>query len=326
VRALVAVVALSAGISSAQHGVADPEPDHEPDIDTGIEVGGRPFRVRTIAPGVLVHVGRHEDAAIGNAADVATLAAVVGERSIALIDAGGSALVAHAWQRAIRAHSDLPISHLVLTHAHPDHVLGAGAFADVPVIVAHAGFAPARAARRAHDAGRFAELLPARAAPTPSIALGVGQVHEIDLGGRRVQVRALPPAHTDHDLIVADPLTGTLFAGDVVVGERLPSLDGDLLGWIQVLERLADRSWQRIVPGHGPPAAPDSLLGPMLAYLVPLRDRVRAAIAAGDSLASQVARAERDDPSRLPDAARWRLYRLHHPFNLTRAWSQLEWE
>jgi len=293
-----------------------------------LQVGARSFTLEPVADGVLVHVGRHRDASVANAADIANLSVVIGERSIALIDPGGSRATAEALKAALREHSELPISHLVLTHAHPDHVFGAGGFAEVPEVFVHAGFERARLARRASDQDRFGPLGVGLPPVVPSVALQAGTVRMIELGARRLRVVALTPAHTDHDLMVIDERTGTLFAGDVVVGERLPSLDGDLLGWIRVLDDIAVMPLQRIVPGHGRPGPPAALLGPMSDYLQRLRDSVRASIARGDSMAAAVAAAERSGaagPIR-DGAQRWRLDRLHHPFNVTRAWSQLEWE
>src|SRR3546814_11404183 len=60
----------------------------------------------------------------------------------------------------------------------------------------------------------------------------------IDLGGRRLQLRAWPTAHTNTDLTVFDEKTGSLWAGDPVFERRLPTLDGRLPGWLQVLDGL----------------------------------------------------------------------------------------
>ncbi len=76
-------------------------------------------------PGVFVHRGKVEEPNPANVGDVSNIAFVVGSRSIAVIDAGGSRKVGEEIYLAIRERSALPITHLILTHMHPDHVLGA---------------------------------------------------------------------------------------------------------------------------------------------------------------------------------------------------------
>jgi len=300
----------------------DPVADRAVDPAATAVVGGVPYTLRTVADGLLMHTGRHEDMSVRNGGDIANAVVVIGERSVAVIDPGGSRAAGQALRTAIRARTDLPVSHVVLTHAHPDHVLGAAAFTDAPDTIVHERFARAHAARRVTDRARLGALMSGSAPLVPNVSLGTGASLTLALGGRTLEVRALPSAHTDHDLVVLDRNSGTLIAGDVVVGQRLPSLEGDLSGWIAVLEQMAAWPLQRIVPGHGEPAAPARLLVPHTAYLTRLRDGTRAAIERGDSLAGAVRRAERRDD----DGARWRLHGLHHPLNVTRAWSQLEWE
>ena len=295
--------------------------------------GARADHVREVAPGHFVHLGRHEDMTGGNGGDVANGGFVIGERAVAVIDPGGGTATARALMRALRARSDLPITHVVLTHVHPDHTLGAAVFADADVdVVAHANYARALAQRGAFYRDRFGALIePGTAWLEPTRELAAGERARIDLGGRTLELRAYPTAHTDNDLSAFDRSSGTLWAGDLVFAERLPALDGSLRGWLEALDAIVALESRLIVPGHGEPGKPAPMLGAQRAYLERLLVDTRARIAAGERLADALAAAEREGvaaswPGPGGGVERWSLFELHHPTNVTRAWTELEWE
>lgn len=284
-----------------------------------------PLPVVEVAPGVFVHQGVHEDFTPANRGGIANLAFVVGTTGVALIDSGGSPAQARDLLAAIRARTDLPLAYLVNTHDHPDHVLGNAVFAaEGAVVVGHARLPAAMATRGSFYLANMRRLLGAAAADAelvpPTLTVAEGEPLRLDLGGRALELRAWPVAHTGSDLTVLDLATGTLFAGDLLFMERLPVVDGSITGWLAVLDELAALPAARVVPGHGPPAAPwpEALL-PQRAYLAGLRDAVRARLDAGRSLSDTVAEVP-------PPAASWLLREGNHERNVTAAYTELEWE
>ena len=243
---------------------------------TAAPASAAPLEVVEVAPSLYVHAGRQEDFTPLNLGGLANLGFVIGERSVAVIDTGGSRRQGAELLAAIRAKTGLPISHVVNTHVHPDHLLGNIAFSDTgAAVVGHA-----KLPQRLAEAGPFylaslrrligpafagTELVPATQTVTDTAT--------IDLGGRTLELRAWPTAHTNTDLTVLDTATGTLFAGDLVFLERLPVVDGSLLGWLGTLDELERLPAQRVVPGHGPASAPwPEALAPERRYLEQLRD------------------------------------------------------
>ena len=67
---------------------------------------------------------------------------------------------------------------------------------------------------------------------------------EIDLGDRILRFTAHGPAHTPSDLSMLDTGSGLLFPADLLFVNRIPSLDGSLVGWLKEIERLKGR-WAR---------------------------------------------------------------------------------
>jgi quinoprotein relay system zinc metallohydrolase 2 len=289
-----------------------------------------PLAVDEVAPGIFVHAGVPQYADSNNRGDIANMGFIVGSEVVAVIDTGNSPSIGRSLREAIRQRTDLPIRYVINTHMHPDHIFGNAAFAeDRPVFVAHADFLPALMARADGYQRRLEEDLgtdEARgatlAAPGRTVEPPPGAPLRLDLGGGRViEVTAWTPAHTNNDVTVSDTATGTLFAGDLVFLDRLPTIDGDAVGWLKAMDRLAALPASRVVPGHGPASAPwPQALEPQRTYLTTLIDDIRAMQKQGGTIeqaAEQAASSKR---------GLWRLFDEDNPRNAVTVFAALEWE
>jgi quinoprotein relay system zinc metallohydrolase 2 len=283
------------------------------------------MRVREVADGVFVFQGVDEMPVAGNRGAVANLGFVVGEDGVAAIDSGGSLAEGLDFLAAIGAATGRPVSHLINTHMHPDHIFGNVAFRDAgATIVGHRSLPRALEARGGHYLKSYRRQLGEALMQGVEIvppSLLVEDALDIDLGGRVLELRAWNIAHTDNDLTVLDRGSGVLFAGDLVFLGHLPTLDGSLLGWMRQMPALASIQAKAVVPGHGeaPTEWPAALEG-QRRYFDVLAGDLRAAIAAGVPLATAVrtaGRAERD---------RWALFDEYNERNATAAYAELEWE
>jgi len=284
-----------------------------------------PMPFQQAASGVFVHRGIISDAAPDNEGDVANVAFIVGETAVAAIDSGGSRKVAEQIYRSIRSETQLPIRYVILTHMHPDHVLGASLFAQAGAeVVGHVGLERALLDRRETYLTNFGRLIGdgiflGTQVVTPDVV--VDGALEIDLGGRILDLRTWPNAHTGTDLTVGDPTSGILFTGDLMFHEHAPALDGSVLGWQQVLNEIQTLPYDTIMPGHGGPILdwPDSA-EPLQAYIELLIADTRAAVARGDSLGDAVQVIAQSQ------STEWQLFDLFNPRNATVAFTELEWE
>ena len=283
-----------------------------------------PLPVSEVAQGVFVHQGPHEDFTPANGGGIANLGFVIGEHSVAVIDSGGSRAEGERLLAAIRARTGLPVSHVILTHVHPDHVLGTSAFMGAGAeVVGHANLAAALAQSGPIYLANLRRLIGAGMEGTSIVppTQAVSDPATIDLGGRVLELRAWPTAHTATDLTVLDRTTGTLFAGDLLFMERLPVVDGSLLGWLRVMDELQALPATRVVPGHGPPSAPwPDAARPQRDYLLYLRDQVRAELGRNRTLEQAV------DEIPPPSGALWLLAADNHARNVTASFTELEWE
>jgi quinoprotein relay system zinc metallohydrolase 2 len=274
--------------------------------------------------GVFVHNGVHEEASSGNKDAIANIGFIVGTAAVAVIDPGGSFEEGAALRTAVRTRTDQPIRYVILTHIHPDHIFGAAAFRDDhPEFVGHAKLPGALAQRGEYYLRRLRSTLgeEAKGGEIVPPTLLVAERLDLDLGGRRLLVRAHGPAHTDNDLTVFDESTRTFWLADLLFVDRIPVVDGSLVGWLKELGELTAIAADRAVPGHGPVSVPwPDAAEPERRYLGTVERDTRAAIKAGIGIAEayrHVANSEREY---------WLLFDDYHPRNVTASYKELEWE
>ena len=285
--------------------------------------GSNTINVQEVAPGIHVRSGVDEETTAQNAGAIANIGFVIGREAVAVADPGGSLNDGAKLREAIREVTKLPIRYVILSHVHPDHIFGAGAFApDKPTYVGHARLPYALAQRGEYYRGRLEKVLGQGAAgPIIEPTLLVKDRTEIDLGGRVLSLTAHSIAHTDCDLSVFDPQTATLLPSDLLFVRRVPSLDGSITGWLKELDALKKLNARRAVPGHGPASVSwPAGTADIERYLQILLSETRQAVAKGMEIGEAVqtvAQSER---------GRWALFDEYHGHNVTKAYKELEWE
>jgi quinoprotein relay system zinc metallohydrolase 2 len=273
-------------------------------------------------PGVYVHYGQQAEMTRANFGDVANMGFVVGTRCVAVIDTGGTFAVGRALRQAIRRVAAVPVCYVINTHVHPDHVLGNAAFADDhPEFIGHARLADAMRRRGPNYLNALrrdlGDVASGSAIVVPTRAVAV--TGELDLGGRVLQLRAWPTAHTDTDLTVFDPASRTLWLGDLLFVGHVPVLDGNLRGFLAAIADVKTIRADLVVPGHGRALAWPEAIAPEERYLARLLADVRAAIKARRTLAETIAALDAGGES-------WLLFDQFHRRNVTAAYAELEWD
>ncbi|QTF55142.1 quinoprotein relay system zinc metallohydrolase 1 [Stutzerimonas frequens] len=210
---------------------------------------------RQIADDVWLLEGSTDNFDKANGGNIVNTGFIVTDAGVVVIDSGPSRRYGEAMRAAIASVTDRPVIKLLLTHHHPDHVLGNQAFTDVPIaalagtteLLREQGNAMAENMYRlVGDWMRGTEVV----LPTETLAPGT-----LDIGGRALRLLALR-GHTGADLAILDERSGVLFAGDILFYQRAlttpnsPGLDV----WLEDLDTLEALPWKRLVAGHGPVA------------------------------------------------------------------------
>lgn len=283
--------------------------------------------MQEIASGVFMHQGAMDQLSPQNRGRIANLSFVIGD-SVAVIDAGGSRAEGEALYTAIRQQTDKPVSHVLLTHMHPDHILGAEVFAEAGASILADARLPEAVARRA-EAWMISvprQIGAANFAGTRIAAVDrkISGPETLSLGGRELRLTPVPPAHTDSDMTVLDLDSATLFTGDLVFLGLTPSLDGSLRGWLGWTETPPQPTPARIVPGHGPVGDDwDAAVTPTRHYLTALRDATRAALARGLALSTAIPAITL---AMKPVSEGWADFQAVTARNAATAFAELEWE
>lgn len=184
---------------------------------------------------------------------------IAGETASVLVDARTSLREGRELQRHVAELDVPPLTAIVVTHHHLDHVLGAGAFPGLPVW----GSTGCREALRASGLLQKEEWLTwlpeeqrphLRQSPLVVPTRTVDGRRTLDLGGRSIELLVPGHGHTDHDLVVHVPDAGVLCAGDLVeVGGPPQFGDAHPYAWPTTLARLRELGAATVVPGHGAP-------------------------------------------------------------------------
>jgi glyoxylase-like metal-dependent hydrolase (beta-lactamase superfamily II) len=231
------------------------------------------MRITEVAPGFQVISGFTN----GN------LLAFTGQRSVLLVDGQSAKRVALA-DSALRTVTPLPVTLVVSTHYHDDHIGGNPHWrARGARILAHAAVAA-----EARKDTTIPEMSWHRTAADPDALADQTFTDSLVLDFEGEPVVLLHPvgAHTNGDAMVWFPRANILHTGDIVEREAPPFIDwwagGALDGMIAavdgILARVNDRTI--IVPGHGTPADRAGVVA-YRAMLAATRDRIGAQLRQG---------------------------------------------
>ena len=223
--------------------------------------------------------------ATDNEGFISNAAAIVTDEGLIIVDALGSPSLAAKFLALMREVTDKPVSKLIVTHYHADHIYGIQFFKELGAeVIAPAGYqdyldAPIAAERL--EERRFS-LSPWVNEETHLVRPDrvVASDETFSFGGLDFAIHYHGAAHSDGDLSLLVKNDAVLISGDIIFEGRVPFTGGsDTAHWLTVLKNLDTIDLAALVPGHGPAATdPNGSIKLTLRYLTYLRDVMSRAV------------------------------------------------
>ncbi len=223
--------------------------------------------------------------ATDNQGFISNAAAIVTPKEVVLVDALGTPALARLFLEKLRAVSDRPVTRVIVTHYHADHIYGLQVFKALGAeIIAPAGYRDYLEAPIARQrlAERRQSLAPWVNEQTRLLAPDrvIDRDTVLDLDGVELEIGYLGSAHSDGDLSVLVRPDRVLISGDLIFEGRIPFTGGaDTAHWLALLEQMDRSGLAALIPGHGPVARdPAGTIDLTLRYLRFVRGRMAQAV------------------------------------------------
>ena len=244
-----------------------------------------PMQVEQVGPHSYYVQGQSALGSSTNQNFISNAGFVITPTSVVVIDALGSPRLAERLTAEIKKRTSLPISDVILTHYHADHIYGLSYFKLMGAhITAHAAakeYIQSDTAQLRLEASRT-DLAPWIDDKTHLVLADtwIAGPTSLKIGGWVFELDHVGPSHTPEDLTVFVPEDKVLFAGDLFFNGRLPFVGkANSSQWILSLDQMLQHDAKTVVPGHGPASTnPKKDIGMTRDYLKYLRASMGAAV------------------------------------------------
>lgn len=197
----------------------------------------------------------------------ATVGVVIGHRATLLIDAGNSPELARTIQKELRKINAPPVSHIVYTHHHWDHVFGAYVFPNVTVIAHEQCRQALLALQTEHIDADYVRLKVER---NPDLQLGFSaedwqkfhfvlphivfsHTYRLEIPGATLELLHVGGKHAADSIAVKVVGAGVVFLGDSYYPPPAYQETPDASLDIEVLGRVVDENYHLYIDAHKPP-------------------------------------------------------------------------
>ena len=242
-----------------------------------------------VLPGVWSAIGATAPGTYANSGHNNNLSFVITDAGVLVVNAGDNYLLAKALHDEIKKLTDQPVKYVVLENGQGHAMLGSNYWQEqgVPVIahvdaaheIEEQSFAllEVMQERVKEKAGGTRVVMPDETFEDKKV---------IELGGERIELLNLGPAHSPGDIIVWLPGKKLVISGDMAFHQRMLPLfeHTDTAAWIETWDKFEALGAEIVIPGHGGPTDMSTVRKYTRDYLVYLRKKIGAVIEDGGTL------------------------------------------
>ena len=242
-----------------------------------------------VVPGVWSAIGATAPGTYANSGHNNNLSFVITGAGVLVVNAGDNYLLAKALHDEIKKITDQPVKYVVLENGQGHAMLGSNYWQEqgVPVIahveaaheIEEQSFAllEVMQERAGEKAGGTKVVMPDETFTDKMV---------IELGGERIELLNLGPAHSPGDIIVWLPGKKLVISGDMAFHQRMLPLfeHTDTRAWIETWDKFEALGAEVVIPGHGEPTDMATVRKYTRDYLVYLREKIGEVIENGGAL------------------------------------------
>lgn len=170
--------------------------------------------------------------------------------------------------KAIAEVTDKPITHVIYSHSHIDHIGGTKGLGGHPIIIAQEE--TKRLLLRANDPNR----------PIPTVTFK--DKYTLKVGGQRLELSYHGVAHEPGNIFIYAPAQRTLMVVDVVFPGWMPwrrfALAQDVPGYFSQVEEINKMDWDTLVGGHVERVGTHADVALQLEFMSDLKEAARRAL------------------------------------------------
>ena len=240
----------------------------------------------SVADGVECFFGLSSIANEINGGNIINSCYIKTDEGYVVIDSGPTYSYAQQANQIMREKEPLPVKYVINTTAEEVHILGSSFYKEQGAIL----LAPKDYKKYEHkNKLKLEKILTADTFQNTTIVpldRYIQSDESLYVGGLKIDIIKIIKK-SNHYLIVHIPQKDTVFVGDMVFNNRIPSLKSgrsiDL--WLKALNQIEKISWQRLISAHGVKTKYTAIKNTK-SYLTVLRDTVSKKIKKGESKSS----------------------------------------